>query len=68
MLVNNLDLEVVPPGAASPLLGNNDADAPAQVADTLNNMEKVWLPAAAATGRRLARAAARARRRRGRGR
>ena len=58
-LVNNLDLEVQTPDGARLLRGNNDELAAQQVADAVNNVEKiaVRLPAATvdwATGARLA--------------
>jgi len=57
VLVNNLDLEVTPPGLAT-LLGNNNASQRPQLPDALNNVEKVYLPAPpptlAAGGARIA--------------
>ncbi len=45
-LVNNLDLELTPPGggAAATRFGNNNATVTPQVPDTLNNVEKLLLP------------------------
>lgn len=59
-LVNNLDLELTPPGggAAATRFGNNNATVTPQVPDTLNNVEKLLLPnpvfTLSATGARLA--------------
>ena len=59
-LVNNLDLEVTPPGgsAAATRFGNNNASVTPQVPDALNNAEKLVLPSPtftlSATGARLA--------------
>lgn len=59
-LVNNLDLELTPPGggAAATRFGNNNASVTPQVPDTLNNVEKLLLPnpvfTLSATGARLA--------------
>ena len=47
-LVNDLDLEVTPPGSFT-RLGNNNASSPQQLRDSRNNAEKVELPLPAAT-------------------
>jgi hypothetical protein len=46
-LVNNLDLELTPPGASASAtrFGNNNASVTPQVPDTLNNVEKLYIPA-----------------------
>ena len=59
-LVNNLDLELTPPGgtAAATRFGNNNISVTPQIPDTINNVEKLYIPAPtytlSATGARLA--------------
>ncbi len=59
-LVNNLDLELTPPGgtAAATRFGNNNISVTPQVPDTINNVEKLYVPVPtytlSATGARLA--------------
>ena len=43
MLVNNLDLSLLPPGGTFTIYGNNNASSPSQIPDGRNNVEKIEL-------------------------
>ncbi len=43
--MNNLDLSLLPPGAAFAIFGNNNASSPSQSPDGRNNVEKIELRA-----------------------